>query len=232
MAIQIGNPVSVKRAIRTLQTFNGVVEQATEQELADEAARADRTGMFNCPHTGVALAALRKLVDRKVIRSQRAGGRHLDGERAQVRRPEGRLPHGRASTASSRRTATSPSSCPPTRSGWPGPSRATSRRRGCWCPDGRQRVEPPKKPLGPSTMSVHGGEPRPKPAHSLATPIVQTATFTFANTQELKDHFDGKIEPHRVRALRQPDPEDRRGQAGRAGGRRRTACSSPAAWAR
>jgi threonine synthase len=68
-AIQIGNPVSVKRAIRTLQRFNGVVEQATEQELADEAARADRTGMFNCPHTGVALAALRKLVDRKVVRS-------------------------------------------------------------------------------------------------------------------------------------------------------------------
>src|SRR5215471_19000325 len=68
-AIQIGNPVSVKRAIRTLQRFNGVVEQATEQELADEAARADRTGMFNCPHTGVALAALRKLVDRKTIRS-------------------------------------------------------------------------------------------------------------------------------------------------------------------
>src|SRR5438128_9614446 len=68
-AIQIGNPVSVKRAVRTLQRFNGVVEQASEQELADEAARADRTGMFNCPHTGVALAALRKLVERKVIRS-------------------------------------------------------------------------------------------------------------------------------------------------------------------
>jgi threonine synthase len=68
-AIQIGNPVSVKRAIRTLQRFNGVVEQASEQELADEAARADRTGMFNCPHTGVALAALRKLAERKVIRT-------------------------------------------------------------------------------------------------------------------------------------------------------------------
>jgi threonine synthase len=68
-AIQIGNPVSIRRAIRTLQRFNGVVEQATEQELADESARADRTGMFNCPHTGVALAALRKLVERKVIRS-------------------------------------------------------------------------------------------------------------------------------------------------------------------
>jgi threonine synthase len=68
-AIQIGNPVSYKRAIRVLQQFDGVVEQASESELADEAARADRTGMFNCPHTGVALAALRKLVERKVIRS-------------------------------------------------------------------------------------------------------------------------------------------------------------------
>ncbi len=68
-AIQIGNPVSIQRAIRTLQRFDGVVEQASEQELADEAARADRAGMFNCPHTGVALAALRKLVERKAIRS-------------------------------------------------------------------------------------------------------------------------------------------------------------------
>jgi len=68
-AIQIGNPVSYKRATRVLKAFDGVVEQASENELADEAARADRTGMFNCPHTGVALAALRKLVERKVIRS-------------------------------------------------------------------------------------------------------------------------------------------------------------------
>jgi cystathionine gamma-synthase len=57
-----------------------------------------------------------------------------------------------------------------------------------------ERVEPPQKPLGPSRVSVHGGETRPKPANALATPIVQTATFTFANTQELRDHFDGKIE--------------------------------------
>jgi len=33
----------------------------------DAAARADRTGMFNCPHTGVALAALIKLRQRQVI---------------------------------------------------------------------------------------------------------------------------------------------------------------------
>jgi threonine synthase len=45
-----------------LKKYNGIVEQATEEELADAAARADRTGMFNCPHTGVALAALLKLL--------------------------------------------------------------------------------------------------------------------------------------------------------------------------
>jgi len=61
-AIQIGNPVSVEKAIRILKQFNGMVEQATEQELADAAALGDRTGMFNCPHTGVALAALIKLL--------------------------------------------------------------------------------------------------------------------------------------------------------------------------
>jgi threonine synthase len=67
-AIQIGNPVSVKKAIRTLKKYNGIVEQATEAELADAAARADRTGMFNCPHTGVALAVLIKLHERGQIR--------------------------------------------------------------------------------------------------------------------------------------------------------------------
>jgi threonine synthase len=67
-AIQIGNPVSYKRAVRALKEFDGVVEQASEAELADEAAHADRTGMFNDPHTGVALAVLRKLVEGKLIR--------------------------------------------------------------------------------------------------------------------------------------------------------------------
>ena len=66
-AIQIGNPVSIHRAIRTLRRFDGIVDQATEAELADAAARADRTGLFNCPHTGVALAVLTKMVERKQI---------------------------------------------------------------------------------------------------------------------------------------------------------------------
>jgi threonine synthase len=66
-AIQIGNPVSVRKAIRTLQRHRGIVEQASEAELAEAAARADRTGMYNCPHTGVALAVLIKLRERGLI---------------------------------------------------------------------------------------------------------------------------------------------------------------------
>jgi len=69
-AIQIGDPVSINRAITTLKAFESVVEQATEEELADAAALADRTGLFNCPHTGVALAALFKLIARGQITSK------------------------------------------------------------------------------------------------------------------------------------------------------------------
>ncbi len=67
-AIQIGNPVSINKAIKILKTFNGIVEQATEDELANAAALADRTGLFNCPHTGVALAALFKLLESRQIK--------------------------------------------------------------------------------------------------------------------------------------------------------------------
>jgi threonine synthase len=66
-AIQIGNPVSAPRAMAALRAMNGVVEQATEEELADACARADRTGLYTCPHTGVALACLFKLRDRGII---------------------------------------------------------------------------------------------------------------------------------------------------------------------
>jgi threonine synthase len=66
-AIQIGNPVSFKKAVRALQAFGGVVEIASEAELADASARADRAGLFTCPHTGVALAAVEKLAARGEI---------------------------------------------------------------------------------------------------------------------------------------------------------------------
>ena len=57
-AIQIGDPVSIDRAVLALKETNGVVEEATEEELMDAAALADRTGMFNCPHTGLACDVL------------------------------------------------------------------------------------------------------------------------------------------------------------------------------
>ncbi|MFP8880331.1 MAG: threonine synthase [Myxococcota bacterium] len=66
-AIQIGNPVSIDKAIAALKRYDGIVEQASENEIAESCARADRTGLFNCPHTGVALAALEKIVARGEI---------------------------------------------------------------------------------------------------------------------------------------------------------------------
>jgi len=67
-AIQIGNPVSIEKAIHALKRYDGVVEQASEEELVEASAAADRTGLFNCPHTGVALSATKKLVERGLIR--------------------------------------------------------------------------------------------------------------------------------------------------------------------
>ncbi len=66
-AIQIGNPVSVEKAIRVLKRFNGVVEQATEEELANASAKADLHGLYNDPHTGVALACMFKLLENGTI---------------------------------------------------------------------------------------------------------------------------------------------------------------------
>ena len=68
-AIRIGDPVSYAKAVRAVVETNGIVEQATEEELADASASADLTGMFTCSHTGVALAVLRKLIKQGVIKA-------------------------------------------------------------------------------------------------------------------------------------------------------------------
>lgn len=47
---------------------------------------------------------------------------------------------------------------------------------------------------GPSTQAVHAGEARQKLAHALTEPIVQTATYTFTDSAEIADHFEGRIE--------------------------------------
>lgn len=59
-AIRIGDPVSVQKAIKEISFFHGAVEQASEQELIEAMAMADRSGLFTCPQTGVALASLQK----------------------------------------------------------------------------------------------------------------------------------------------------------------------------
>ena len=68
-AIQIGNPVSYERAVKSLLAFNGIVEQVSENALANAAVRADRTGLYACPHTGVALGAFIKLFEQGIIQA-------------------------------------------------------------------------------------------------------------------------------------------------------------------
>lgn len=46
----------------------------------------------------------------------------------------------------------------------------------------------------PLTLAVHGGEPRTYAHDALAAPIIQTATYTFADTAELRRYFDGEID--------------------------------------
>ncbi len=55
-------------------------------------------------------------------------------------------------------------------------------------------AEPKTPRRGASTQAVHAGEQRSKPTDAITTPISQTSTYTFANTQELRDHFEHRIE--------------------------------------
>ncbi len=66
-AIQIGDPVSYERAVKMLRSFDGIVDQATEDELANASALADTTGLYTCPQTGVALGVLIKMIERGEI---------------------------------------------------------------------------------------------------------------------------------------------------------------------
>ena len=45
-----------------------------------------------------------------------------------------------------------------------------------------------------STRAVHAGEERAKPYHTLTTPIVQTSTFTFADTADVVDYQERRLD--------------------------------------
>lgn len=47
---------------------------------------------------------------------------------------------------------------------------------------------------GISTTAVHAGEGRRRAHDSITTPIIQASTYTFANTAELIDYHEGRIE--------------------------------------
>ncbi|MCA9513961.1 MAG: aminotransferase class I/II-fold pyridoxal phosphate-dependent enzyme [Myxococcales bacterium] len=52
----------------------------------------------------------------------------------------------------------------------------------------------PAPPPGLRTRAVHAGTDAAQPFGSLTAPIVQTATYTFANTAELAAHMRGEVE--------------------------------------
>lgn len=66
-AIRIGDPVSWPKALREIRATNGVVEQVSEQEIADAKAQIGRCGIGCEPASAATLAGILKLTAAKVI---------------------------------------------------------------------------------------------------------------------------------------------------------------------
>ncbi len=192
-AIQIGNPVSIEKAIRTLKRFNGIVEQASEQELADAAALGDITGMLNCPHTGVALAVLIKLLkDGKIDKSERVvvistayGLKFTDFK---VRYHEETLDF-------PCHFANKPIELPPSVDAVREALREALQKR-------RKKLvkrSSNSRQWKTSTLAIHGLERLPKAHYSVSTPIVQTSNYYFESTEDLLKFMKEKSEGRVVR---------------------------------
>jgi threonine synthase len=185
-AIQIGNPVSVEKAIRILKQFNGIVVDATEQELADAAALGDTTGMFNCPHTGVALAALVKLLgDGKVDKSERvvviSTAHGLKFTDFKVRYHEGTLDFPCS-------FANKPIELPPRVDAVKEAlQQALKKRR-----NPMSKKSSKSKKWKPATLAIHGLGRTPKAHYAVSTPIVQTSNYYFDSTAEVLEFMKAK----------------------------------------
>jgi threonine synthase len=68
-AIRIGNPISWKKALRALEWTNGLVERATEEEIADAKAIIGRDGIGCEPASATTLAGIRRMARSGVIDS-------------------------------------------------------------------------------------------------------------------------------------------------------------------
>jgi len=192
-AIQIGNPVSIQKAIRTLKQFNGIVEQATEQELADVAALGDTTGMFNDPHTGVALAVMFKLLTAgKIDRSERvvviSTAHGLKFTDFKVRYHEEKLDF-------PSHFANKPIELPPTVE--------AVREALQFALQKRSRPKSKKSSAGrgwkPATLAIHGHGRVPKAYHAVSTPIVHTSNYYFDTSAEVVEFMRSKGEGRVVR---------------------------------
>ncbi len=95
-AIQIGNPVSVQKAVRTLKQFDGIVMHATEEELADAAALGDTHGHVQLPAHRRGPGRADQTPQGRQDRQVRARRGHLHGPRPEVHRLQGQLSRGEA----------------------------------------------------------------------------------------------------------------------------------------
>lgn len=193
-AIQIGNPVSIEKAIRTLKQFKGIVVDASEQELADAAALGDITGMFNDPHTGVALAGMIKLLrDGKIDKSERvvviSTAHGLKFTDFKVRYHEQTLDF-------PCHFANKPIELPPSVDAVKEALQQALQKRG-----GRPMSKKSSngKTWKPATLAIHGIGRTPKAYYSVSTPIVQTSNYYFDSTAEVLEFMKAKSEGRVVR---------------------------------
>jgi threonine synthase len=68
-AINIGDPVSVKKAINSLKKTNGLAISVSDQEILDAKAIIDSSGIGCEPASAATLAGIKKLVDEGIILS-------------------------------------------------------------------------------------------------------------------------------------------------------------------
>jgi threonine synthase len=192
-AIQIGNPVSIEKAIRVLKQFNGIVVDATEQELADAAALGDTTGMFNCPHTGVALAALIKLLgDGKIDKSERvvviSTAHGLKFTDFKVRYHEEKLDFPCT-------FANKPIELPPSVDAVKEALQHALQKRRNTMSKKSSKV----KTWKPATLAIHGLRRAPKAHYAVSTPIVQTSNYYFDSTADVYAFMEAKSKGKLVR---------------------------------
>ena len=207
-----------------------------------EACPCDAIRMDTGVHMPASTRREHFIFDKEMLMSHARPGRHLPDRQPapRARRPQ-RTPASTASTSTEHASARSSTGALPRR------ALRYCKLRLC----DRQEAR-----LVCSTRAVHGGEPRVHAHDALTPPIVQTATYTFANTAELVAYMEGHIEREEygrygnpsvraARAARSPRSRASRtrsrsrsgmaaitiGHPGAGQGRTRTWCCSPTATA-